>query len=37
MTFSFSNLLDRLSMTAGQLALLAALPLAAVITLTHAL
>lgn len=36
MPFSFSNLLDRFSMTAGQLALLAALPLAAVITLTHA-
>lgn len=37
MTFSFSKLLDRISMTAGQLALIAALPLAAVVTLTHAL
>ena len=36
MTFSFSALLDRVSMTAGQLALLAALPLAAAITLAHA-
>jgi hypothetical protein len=36
MSFSFSSLLDRFSMTAGQLALLAALPLAAIVTLTHA-
>ena len=37
MTFSFSKILDRLSMTAGTAALLAALPLAAFVTLTHAL
>jgi hypothetical protein len=36
MTFSLSALLDRVSMTAGQIALLAALPLAAAITLAHA-
>ena len=35
MTFSFSSLLDRFAMTAGQLALLAALPLAALTLLTH--
>jgi hypothetical protein len=37
MTFSFSRLLDRLSMTAGNVALLAALPLTAVIVLAHAI
>jgi hypothetical protein len=37
MRSSFSTLLDRLSMTAGQIALLAALPVAAAIVLTHAL
>jgi hypothetical protein len=36
MTFAFSRFLDRISMTAGQIALLAALPLAAVIVLAHA-
>jgi hypothetical protein len=37
MTFSFSHLLDRFAMTAGQVALLAALPVAAFVTLFHPL
>jgi hypothetical protein len=36
MTFSFSTLLDRFAMTAGQAALLAALPLTAVIVIANA-
>jgi hypothetical protein len=35
MTDTFSRLLDRFAMTAGQLALLAALPIAALSLLTH--
>jgi hypothetical protein len=36
MTFSFSALLERISMTAGQIALLASLPLAAVMIIAAA-
>ena len=36
MTFSFSAFLERVSMTAGQIALLASLPLAAVMIIAGA-
>jgi hypothetical protein len=35
MTLTFSHLLDRFAMTAGQLALLAALPIAALTLITR--